>query len=285
MSKITNTSNQINENSSLSLYLKDIERVPLLSRDEEYELALRAKKGDSYARNRLLEANLRFVVSIAKQYQNRGLPLADLISEGNLGLMTALDKFEPEKGYHFISYAVWWIRQAILKALGEKSRMIRLPMNRSANLAQVMQAKAKLEKDGVYDASIEDLAAECGLTKEEVLELMQISREVSSLDAPISSEEDASVGDFIEAENAKPDEVVMDEALKASVKKILDTLPERERGIIEMRFGLNNKKPMSLKEVGELYNLTKERIRQIEKKVLTQLSNDSEVQDLKAYIA
>ncbi len=279
------TSKQAAESSSLSLYLKDIERVPLLSRDEEYKLALMAKKGDSYARNRLLEANLRFVVKIAKQYQNRGLSLSDLISEGNLGLMTALDKFEPEKGYHFISYAVWWIRQSILKAIGEKSRMIRLPMNRAADLAQVMQAKAKLEKDGVYDATVEDLAAECGLSREDVLELMQISREVSSLDAPVGSEEDASVGDFIEADADRPDDIVLGQALTASVNKILATLPERERGIIEMRFGLNNKKPMSLKEVGELYNLTKERIRQIEKKVLTQLAEEKEVQDLKAYIA
>ncbi len=281
---MTNTNKQV-ENSSVSLYMKDIERVPLLSRDEEYTLALRAKNGDSYARNRLLEANLRFVVSIAKQYQNRGLPLADLISEGNLGLMTALDKFEPEKGYHFISYAVWWIRQSILKAIGEKSRMIRLPMNRAADLAQVMQAKAKIEKDGECEVSIEDLAVECGMSKEDIVELMQISREVSSLDAPVGADESASFGDFIESENDKPDEVVMEEALKASVNKILDTLPERERTIIELRFGLNNKKPMSLKEVGELYNLTKERIRQIEKKVLGQLAEDKEVQDLKAYIA
>ncbi len=281
---MTNTNKQV-ENSSVSLYMKDIERVPLLSRDEEYTLALRAKNGDSYARNRLLEANLRFVVSIAKQYQNRGLPLADLISEGNLGLMTALDKFEPEKGYHFISYAVWWIRQSILKAIGEKSRMIRLPMNRAADLAQVMQAKAKIEKDGECEVSIEDLAVECGMSKEDIVELMQISREVSSLDAPVGADESASFGDFIESENDKPDEVVMEEALKASVNKILDTLPERERTIIELRFGLNNKKPMSLKEVGELYNLTKERIRQIEKKVLGQLAEDKEVQELKAYIA
>ncbi len=281
---MTNTNKQV-ESSSLSLYMKDIERVPLLSRDEEYTLALRAKNGDSYARNRLLEANLRFVVSIAKQYQNRGLPLSDLISEGNLGLMTALDKFEPEKGYHFISYAVWWIRQSILKAIGEKSRMIRLPMNRAADLAQVMQAKAKMEKDGDNDVSIEDLASECGLSKEDVVELMQISREVSSLDAPVGTDDSASFGDFIEAENDKPDDVVMEQALKNSVNKILDTLPARERSIIELRFGLNDKKPMSLKEVGELYNLTKERIRQIEKKVLIQLSEDKDVQDLKAYIA
>ncbi len=282
---MTNTNKHSNENTSLSLYLKEIEKIPLLDRDEEYKLAVMAKKGDSYARNRLVESNLRFVVSIAKQYQNRGLPLSDLISEGNIGLLTAMDKFEPEKGYHFISYAVWWIRQSILKAIGEKSRMIRLPMNRTADLVQILQAKTNLEENGYNDASIEDIAAECGMTKDQVLEVMQMSREVSSLDAPVGAEEDSSFGDFIESDLQKPDEVVMDEALKESVKRILDTLPERERGIIALRFGLEGKKPMSLKEVGELYNLTKERIRQIEKKVLGQLSEDSIVQDLKAYIA
>lgn len=282
---MTNTNKHSNENTSLSLYLKEIEKIPLLDRDEEYKLAVMAKKGDSYARNRLVESNLRFVVSIAKQYQNRGLPLSDLISEGNIGLLTAMDKFEPEKGYHFISYAVWWIRQSILKAIGEKSRMIRLPMNRTADLVQILQAKTNLEENGYNDASIEDIAAECGMTRDQVLEVMQMSREVSSLDAPVGAEEDSSFGDFIESDLQKPDEVVMDEALKESVKRILDTLPERERGIIALRFGLEGKKPMSLKEVGELYNLTKERIRQIEKKVLGQLSEDSIVQDLKAYIA
>lgn len=282
---MTNTNKHSNENTSLSLYLKEIEKIPLLDRDEECKLAVMAKKGDSYARNRLVESNLRFVVSIAKQYQNRGLPLSDLISEGNIGLLTAMDKFEPEKGYHFISYAVWWIRQSILKAIGEKSRMIRLPMNRTADLVQILQAKTNLEENGYNDASIEDIAAECGMTKDQVLEVMQMSREVSSLDAPVGAEEDSSFGDFIESDLQKPDDVVMDEALKESVRKILDTLPERERGIIALRFGLEGKKPMSLKEVGELYNLTKERIRQIEKKVLGQLSEDSIVQDLKAYIA
>jgi len=282
---MTNTNKHSNENTSLSLYLKEIEKIPLLDRDEEYKLAVMAKKGDSYARNRLVEANLRFVVSIAKQYQNRGLPLSDLISEGNIGLLTAMDKFEPEKGYHFISYAVWWIRQSILKAIGEKSRMIRLPMNRAADLTQILQAKTNLEEHGYNDASIEDIAAECGMTREQVLEVMQMSREVSSLDAPVGSEEDSSFGDFIESDSKKPDEVVMDESMKASVYKILNTLPERERGIIALRFGLGDKKPMSLKEVGELYNLTKERIRQIEKKVLGQLASDNEVQELKAYIA
>lgn len=273
------------ENGSLSMYLKDIERIPLLGRDEEYELALKAKNGDSYARERLVNANLRFVVSIAKQYQNRGLPLIDLISEGNIGLLTAIDKFEPEKGYHFISYAVWWIRQSILKAIGEKSRMIRLPMNKSAELIQILQAKTNLEKAGNEDASIEEIAAECGMTSEEVVEILQISREVSSLDAPVNTDDESSYGDFIESDGPRPEEVVLDASMKAAVYRILDTLPEKERGIIALRYGLDDREPMSLKEVGEVYNLTKERIRQIEKKVLNKLCADEEVQELKAYIA
>lgn len=274
-----------NENSALTLYLRDIEKIPLITRDEEYELALKAKAGDSYARERLVNGNLRFVVSIAKQYQNRGLPLIDLISEGNIGLLTAIDKFEPEKGYHFISYAVWWIRQAILKAIGEKSRMIRLPMNKSADLIQILQAKTNLEKSGMDDVSLDDIALECGMDRNDVLEIMQIARDVSSLDAPVSAGEDTSYGDFIECDKPRPDEVVMTEALKASVSRILDTLSEKERGIIKLRFGLDNQDAMSLKEVGEIYHLTKERIRQIEKKVLTSLAENQEVKELKAYIA
>ena len=282
---MANINANTNENSALTLYLRDIEKIPLITRDEEYELALKAKAGDSYARERLVNGNLRFVVSIAKQYQNRGLPLIDLISEGNIGLLTAIDKFEPEKGYHFISYAVWWIRQAILKAIGEKSRMIRLPMNKSADLIQILQAKTNLEKSGMDDVSLDDIARECGMDRNDVLEIMQIARDVSSLDAPVSVGEDTSYGDFIECDKPRPDEVVMTEALKASVSRILDTLSEKERGIIKLRFGLDNQEAMSLKEVGEIYHLTKERIRQIEKKVLTSLAENQEVKELKAYIA
>lgn len=280
----TNRSNNA-ENGALSMYLRDIEKIPLIGRDEEYDLAMKAKNGDAAARERLVNGNLRFVVSIAKQFHGRGLPLIDLISEGNVGLLTAIDKFEPEKGYHFISYAVWWIRQSILKAIGEKSRMIRLPMNKSADLIQILQAKSNLEKNGYDDASIEAIAAECGMSESDVLEIMQIARDVSSLDAPVGSEEDTSFGDFIESDDPKPEDVVMDEALKNSVRRILGTLSEKERGIITLRYGLDNNEAMSLKEVGEVYNLTKERIRQIEKKVLGNLLQNNEVKELKAYIA
>lgn len=285
MANINTNKSLAAENGALSMYLKDIEKIPLIGRDEEYDLAIRAKNGDAAARERLVNGNLRFVVSIAKQFQGRGLPLIDLISEGNIGLLTAIDKFEPEKGYHFISYAVWWIRQAILKAIGEKSRMIRLPMNKSADLIQILQAKSNLEKNGYDDASVEAIAAECGMDAQDVLEIMQIARDVSSLDAPVNSEEDTSFGDFLESDEPRPEEVVMDEALKNSVRKILGTLSEKERGIITLRFGLDNNKALSLKEVGEIYNLTKERIRQIEKKVLSNLLENEEVRELKAYIA
>ncbi|MBQ4280957.1 MAG: RNA polymerase sigma factor RpoD/SigA [Spirochaetales bacterium] len=285
MANINTNKSLAAENGALSMYLKDIEKIPLIGRDEEYDLAIKAKNGDAAARERLVNGNLRFVVSIAKQFQGRGLPLIDLISEGNIGLLTAIDKFEPEKGYHFISYAVWWIRQAILKAIGEKSRMIRLPMNKSADLIQILQAKSNLEKNGYDDASIEAIAAECGMDAQDVLEIMQIARDVSSLDAPVNSEEDTSFGDFLESDEPRPEEVVMDEALKNSVRKILGTLSEKERGIITLRFGLDNNKALSLKEVGEIYNLTKERIRQIEKKVLSNLLENEEVRELKAYIA
>ena len=285
MANINTNKSLAAENGALSMYLKDIEKIPLIGRDEEYDLAIKAKNGDAAARERLVNGNLRFVVSIAKQFQGRGLPLIDLISEGNIGLLTAIDKFEPEKGYHFISYAVWWIRQAILKAIGEKSRMIRLPMNKSADLIQILQAKSNLEKNGYDDASIEAIAAECGMDAQDVIEIMQIARDVSSLDAPVNSEEDTSFGDFIESDEPRPEEVVMDEALKNSVRKILGTLSEKERGIITLRFGLDNNKALSLKEVGEIYNLTKERIRQIEKKVLSNLLENEEVRELKAYIA
>lgn len=279
--------NRVNtaESGALSMYLRDIEKIPLLDRDEEFDLALKAKNGDSKARERLVNGNLRFVVSIAKQFQNRGLPLIDLISEGNIGLLTAIDKFEPEKGYHFISYAVWWIRQSILKAIGEKSRMIRLPMNKSADLIQVLHAKSKIEKVGSDDATIEQIAEQCGMEAQDVLELMQMSREVSSLDAPVNREEDTSFGDFIESDGPRPEEIVMDKNMKESVNRILETLPEKERGIIKLRFGLDNQDAMSLKEVGEIYNLTKERIRQIEKKVLNNLQQNEEVRELRAYIA
>jgi len=272
------------ENSVINTYINEINRIPLLSREEEMELALRAKKGDETARARLLEANSRFVVSIAKKYQNRGLPLEDLISEGNIGLITALDKFEPETGNHFISYAVWWIRQSILKAIGDKSRLIRLPMNKNTDFLQVQAAKARLETSG-EDVSLEDIAKECSMSEEDVKELLGYASNVTSLDAPLAEGEGNTFGDFIESPIPGPEAEVIEKSLSESIDRILDSLSERERNVIIRRYGLHDTKPLSLKEVGDIYGLTKERIRQIEKKVLNSFSQSSEIRELKAYIA
>lgn len=272
------------EVSSLNTYIREIENIPLLSRDEEYELAVKAKQGDEVARNRIVEANSRFVISIAKKYQNKGLPLEDLISEGNVGLLLAIDKFEPEKGFHFISYAVWWIRQSILKALSEKSRLIRLPMNKCNDYSKVYKVKSELEESGEA-AEISDIAKSCGLDEEEVNEILSCNREFVSLDTPINDEGDSFFGDFIESNELGPDETLLETSLTEAIDEALDSFTEKERDIIIKRFGLKNNEPLSLQEVGEIYGLTKERIRQIEKKILIRLENDEKVVGLKAYLA
>ncbi len=272
-----------NDNEVLSIYLKEINRIPLISHEEEYELSLKAKNGDKAAREKLLNANLRFVVSVAKKFRGQGLPLSDLINEGNIGLITALDKFEPDKGYHFISYAVWWIRQSIMKAISEKGRTVRLPLNRSNELMQIQKAqKAIMHEKETSDPSAEDIAAVTGLDEKLISDLLSISSEVVSFDSPIKKgeESDSTFGDFIEDESRGPEETVMEGSMKDAVGALLSTLSEKERAIIEMRFGLNNRKPMSLKEIGEVYGLTKERIRQIEKRALERLRVVSDERDL-----
>lgn len=254
----------------LSMYLKEINRIPLLTPEEELSLAKRAQKGDEFARKRMIEANLRFVVNVAKKYQNQGMPLIDLINEGNIGLMTALGKFDPDKGYHFISYAVWWIRQSVMKAINEKSRAVRLPLNRTNELLQIQKAQRSLMKDlSTDDPTMEDIGTLTGFEPEHVSNLLSISRDLISLDAPVFNDGSTSnIGDFIEDESQNPEQSLMDASLKEDVRSLLATLSDKEREIIELRFGLEGKTPMSLKEIGELYNLTKERIRQIEKKPL-----------------
>lgn len=277
------------EKDVLSIYLKEINRVPLLDHDEEYDLAVRAQKGDEKARERLVSANLRFVVAVAKKYQGQGLPLEDLIDEGNIGLLIAMDKFEPEKGYHFISYAVWWIRQSIMKAICEKSRAVRLPLNRANELFQIQKAQKNLmHASAGGDVSIEEIAKEAGLEPALVGELLSISRETVSFDTPVGNGSDSSssrLGDFIEDDGFGPEELAMQKCLREDIDKVLSTLSEKERDIITLRFGLNDTAPMSLKEIGEMYNLTKERIRQIEKRALERLKQPGRAKLLESYTA
>ncbi len=271
----------------LSIYLKEINRVSLLTREEEDHYARRAATGDKAAKDMLVKANLRFVVNVAKKYQNQGLPLSDLISEGNIGLMNAIERFDVDKGYHFISYAVWWIRQAILKAICEKSRMIRLPLNRANELVQIEKARKELQSGNAEEPEIREIARSVNMDEDHVADLLNISRDLISLETPVYAEKDSSqLGDFIEDSGyPHPEDIVVDKSLKEDIESVLRSLSTKEAEIIQYRFGLNGKSPLSLKEIGDKYNLTKERIRQIEKKAIKRLQHPSRSQYLEAYIA
>jgi RNA polymerase primary sigma factor len=270
----------------LSLYLKEINKIPLLTRTEEETAARAAAKGEQAAKDKLIQGNLRFVVNVAKKYQNQGLPLADLISEGNIGLMNAIERFDVEKGYHFISYAVWWIRQAILKAICEKSRMIRLPLNRANELVQIEKMRKDVQSEGGWRSETAEIARRLDADPDHVAELVNISRDLVSLDTPVYSEKDSSLlGDFVEDRNHQaPEEMTVTNALRADINGVLETLTRKESEIIQYRFGLNGNRPMSLKEIGGRYRLTKERIRQIEKKALKRLQHPARSAHLRAYL-
>jgi RNA polymerase primary sigma factor len=270
----------------LSYYLKEINKVPLLTREEEGRYARLALQGDKGAREKLLQANLRFVVNVAKKYQNQGLPLTDLISEGNIGLINAIERFDVDKGYHFISYAVWWIRQAILKAICEKSRLIRLPLNRANEVVQIEKARKHVRQTMSEEFEIREIAKVLNMKASHVSNLVNISRDIVSLDTPVYAEKDSSIlGDFIEDQRYElPEDVVVSEAMKKDVNDLLATLSRKESEILQYRFGLNGKSPLSLKEIGDRYNLTKERIRQIEKKAVKRLQHPSRSKMVAAYI-
>jgi RNA polymerase primary sigma factor len=272
----------------LSMYLNEINRIPLLTREEEDTTAREAAKGNARAREKLVNANLRFVVNVAKKYQGQGLPLADLISEGNIGLLNAVERYDVDKGYHFISYAVWWIRQAVLKAICEKSRMIRLPLNRANELVQIEKARKLTQENHNAEGEIQEIARLCRMDSGHVADLLNISRELVSLDNPVyTADKDASIlGDFIEDDHYRsPDQNAVEGALQDDIETVLDTLNEKEAAIIRCRYGLGNRTPMSLKEIGDHFNLTKERIRQIEKKALKRLQHPSRQRILESYVA
>jgi RNA polymerase primary sigma factor len=280
------TGNDASEENILSIYLKEINKIPLLSREQENEYATRAANGDSFAKDMLVKSNLRFVVNVAKKYQNQGLPLSDLISEGNIGLMNAIERYDVSKGFHFISYAVWWIRQAILKAVCEKSRMIRLPLNRANELVQIEKARKNFE--GLSeDQEIKDVATYLNMDPDHVAEIVAVSRDLVSLDSPVYDEKNASVvGDFIENDlYQSPENYASELNLKDDLNKALEVLNTKERQVIEYRFGINGKRPMSLKEIGDRMHLTKERIRQIEKAALRKISVPEVMERLEAYVA
>ena len=277
-----------NDENILAMYLKEINKVPMISHEEEIELAQKAQAGDKAAKDKLVNANLRFVVNVAKKYRNHGLDLTDLISEGNLGLLTAVEKFDVTKGYHFISYAVWWIRQSILKAICEKSRAIRLPLNRANELVQIEHARKVVGTKKTEQQEYEEIGAMLNMEPAHVRDMINISRDMISLDAETNDSENGhtKVADFFEdSAYDRPEEKAIEKSMHEEIDNVINTLRPNEARVIRMRYGLNGAKPMSLKEVGEECELTKERIRQIEKHAIVRLQHPTRARRLEAYVA
>jgi RNA polymerase primary sigma factor len=273
------------ESQSLDKYLQEIGKVDLLTPDEEVELAKRIKEGDQIALEKLTKANLRFVVSVAKQYQNQGLSLGDLINEGNLGLIKAAQRFDETRGFKFISYAVWWIRQSILQALAEQSRIVRLPLNRVGSLNKISKTFSELEQKYEREPSPEELAEVLQVTTAEVVDTMKISGRHVSMDAPFVQGEENSLLDVLENDSEeKPDSGLMTDSLRREVQRALSTLTQRESDVITLYFGLNGEHAMTLEEIGEKFNLTRERVRQIKEKAIRRLRHTSRSKALKPYL-
>jgi RNA polymerase primary sigma factor len=273
-------------NRSLDVYLHEINKTPLLTREQEQALARRIRKGDKDALDRLVKANLRFVVSIAKQYSNQGLPLEDLINDGNLGLIKAAHRFDEKRGYKFISYAVWWIRQAMLQSLAEHSRIVRLPLNRAGTLYRIGKASRQLDQELGRTPSAREIAKKLKLSEEEVEDTMHIANTHVSLDDPYSTDQDdTSLVDYLQDESSpRPDEETYGRALSDDMEKALATLSERERQILSMYFGLNQEEPLTLEEIGKELGLTRERIRQIKEKAIIRLRHSSRARFLQGYM-
>ena len=273
------------EDGALASYLADLKRHPLLTREEETRYARAARAGDQVAKEKLINSNLRFVVNIARQYQHRGIPLADLVSEGNIGLLKAAEKFDPERGFHFTTYAVWWIRQAILKALEASSRTIRLPAHAAGIVERIGWARTELSERLSREPSVHEIATFLELPPQRVTELLAVSRELLSFEAPAFDDGTAAqLGDAVRAPGRLPEEEAMAGVLKADINHVLDSLSQREADILQSRFGLNGRKRLTLTELGRRYRLTKERVRQIEKRALQQLQVSLRVRVLEGYL-
>ena len=273
------------ESQSLDKYLQEIGKVDLLTADEEIELAKKIKKGDQKALEKLVKANLRFVVSVAKQYQNQGLTLGDLINEGNLGLIKAAKRFDETRGFKFISYAVWWIRQSILQALAEQSRIVRLPLNRVGALNKIGRAYSNLEQEFEREPSATELAKELEMDITEISDTLKLSGRHISMDAPFSQGEENRLIDVLENdEEPSPDYSLMSESLRDEITRALLTLSEREAEVIKLYFGLGTEHSMTLEEIGERFNLTRERVRQIKEKAIRRLRHASRSKNLRSYL-
>ena len=269
----------------VKVYLKEIGRVPLLSADEEIELAVRMSQGDEIARKRLSEANLRLVVSIAKRYVGRGMQFLDLIQEGNLGLIKAVEKFDHTKGFKFSTYATWWIRQAITRAIADQARTIRIPVHMVETINKVIRVSRQLLQELGHDPSPEEISAEMGMPVEKVREIMRVAQEPVSLETPIGEEEDSHLGDFIPDNDAPaPTDVASHTLLKEQLTEVLSTLTPREAKVLKLRFGLEDGRSRTLEEVGKEFNVTRERIRQIEAKALRKLRHPSRSKRLKDFL-
>ena len=273
------------ETASLDKYLQEIGKVDLITAEEEVELAQKIKAGDDRALEKLTKANLRFVVSVAKQYQNQGLTLPDLINEGNLGLIKAAKRFDETRGFKFISYAVWWIRQSILQALAEQSRIVCLPLNKIGSINKINKTFAFLEQSHERPPSAEEIAKELDMTINDVKESMKNSGRHVSMDAPLVEGEDSNLYDVLRSgESPNPDRELLHESLRTEIERALETLTPREADVIRLYFGLGDQHPMTLEEIGETFDLTRERVRQIKEKAIRRLKHTSRSKILKTYL-
>ena len=274
------------ETASLDMYLHDIGRVELITAEEEVVLAQKIKAGDQRALDKLVRANLRFVVSVSKQYQNQGLSLPDLINEGNLGLIKAAQRFDETRGFKFISYAVWWIRQSILQALAEQSRIVRLPLNKIGAINKINKALSKMEQDLEREPSYDEIGEVLEMLPQDIQDTMRNNNRHLSMDAPLSlSEDGGSMYDLMQNESSQaPDKELIGESLQLEITRALSTLTEREADVVKLFFGLSGKHPHSLEEIGEKFDLTRERVRQIKEKAVRRLKHGSRSSLLKAYL-